>query len=69
MRKLLWASALVLSFLLTAPSAANDSHSEDTAATYRWWMEPQEVQDDCRVQCSEEGTDPDECQMDCNSYS
>ncbi len=66
MRKILWAMVMALALVGPAVLAAEvpDSKENDSAS---WWVEPSDSGDVCREECAEEGADPDECQMNCNT--
>jgi hypothetical protein len=70
MRKLFRACALIIALSMTGTALAEKpTPSEDPTATSQWWTEPQVEEDDCREDCAEDGTDPDECNMDCNTFT
>jgi hypothetical protein len=70
MRKLLWAFAV--SLVLIGPAL----YATENPAQYYQNDEvslraepPEEGGDSCRQECAEDGADPDECQMDCNTVT
>lgn len=68
MRKFLWAMVMALALVGPAVLASDSAENQETDSA-SWWVEPTESGDVCREECAEEGADPDECQMDCNTIA
>lgn len=69
MRKVLWAFAVAL--VLAGPAVfaeeAQFESNQSEAASLR--TDAPEEGDMCRQECADDGADPDECQMDCNTVA
>ncbi len=70
MRKALQAIAIAL--LLIGPGVYANPQSQEGSETADQWVESAQWTealegDECRAECAEEGIDPDECQLDCNT--